>query len=853
MTSEPALSLDMQQAQPLAMLAQAVVQHNALRLAQAEALMSQGGRCVFGLLPTLLHYNHPDLPGYQAADTPCGIINFHASPAQTALLEELLRARGSVSAAWLRNPSRCDILGLYSMGSTASLGQCCASDLDIWVCHTGVVGGPALDKLRAKCNAISQWSAKQGQELNFFLVNVDQFRSQSRQCMSKDNCGSAQQWLLLDEFYRSAVCLAGKYILWWLVPSADEERYDQTAAAILASGHIKSHEWLDLGGFNRVPAEEYFGATLWQLYKGIDSPYKAVLKTLLLEAYSADYPHTRLLSCELKEALHAGEADLLQLDPYYGMLRRVTTYLQQSHDSNRLDLARRCFYLKTCEKLSQICGADDDWRLAGLRTLLREWHWDDRKIAHLDNRDHWKIEQVRGAYKELLDTQLTSFRKLIEFARHNDITESINAEDISVLSRKLYAAFEPQPTKVMRINPQISPDLHEPELTLIEVPQGRNNSAGWYLYKQPLVSKRLIGAAAQKHTQSLIQLVSWAHFNGVLTNESDLYLYAQDSQLSIRTLHQLCADLRQSFPLSMPDVTKEDLSRPSEIRQLAVFINLTRDPTQKWCGRVFDFDVRTSDVLQFGPEQELLISQIDLLYRNSWNEVHVCHFSGDDALADSLMYVTNQMNRLSHAPDQVDLYCYSDHFTNQIRRRVADLFKQSIDIRVQESGRKSHLLVVPAGRKRTGLLFEARGVSKQQIDNKVDFYSKLSAVKLNGTAVRIDNSIVNDAPKVVEAHAAAGLIQFFLEQRDDCMAIYVVDEDNRVEAYEHYNGNKEALVQILNRYYSTRRERYTEQADFISFNLPQFYELYQHQGEWLVRPYSSEVMPTPPPEPWQST
>ena len=64
---------------------------------------------------------------------------------------------------------------------------------------------------------------------------------------------------------------------------------------------------------------------------------------------------------------------------------------------------------------------------------------------------------------------------------------------------------------------------------------------------------------------------------------------------------------------------------------------------------------------------------------------------------------------------------------------------------------------------------------------------------------------------------------------------------------------EEALVQILNRYYSARRERYTEQADFINFNLPQFYELYQHEGEWLVRPYSSEVTAVPVREIWQST
>lgn len=34
----------------------------------------------------------------------------------------------------------------------------------------------------------------------------------------------------------------------------------------------------DLGGLGELSAEEYFGASLWQLYKSVDSPYKAVLK-----------------------------------------------------------------------------------------------------------------------------------------------------------------------------------------------------------------------------------------------------------------------------------------------------------------------------------------------------------------------------------------------------------------------------------------------------------------------------------------------------------------------------------------------------------------------------------------------
>ena len=76
-------------------------------------------------------------------------------------------------------------------------------------------------------------------------------------------------------------------------------------------------------GLSSLSAEEYFGASLWQLYKSIDSPYKAVLKTLLLEAYSWEYPNPRLLAKDIKQRLHDGEIVSFGLDPYCMMLERV--------------------------------------------------------------------------------------------------------------------------------------------------------------------------------------------------------------------------------------------------------------------------------------------------------------------------------------------------------------------------------------------------------------------------------------------------------------------------------------------------------------------------------------------------
>ncbi len=90
---------------------------------------------------------------------------------------------------------------------------------------------------------------------------------------------------------------------------------------------------------------------------------------------------------------------------------------------------------------------------------MQEWGWDEKRLMMLDNRANWKIDEVRKAHNELLDAMMQSYRNLIRFARRNNLSVSASPQDIGVLTRKLYAAFEALPGKVTLVNPQISPDL----------------------------------------------------------------------------------------------------------------------------------------------------------------------------------------------------------------------------------------------------------------------------------------------------------------------------------------------------------------------------------------------------------
>ncbi|MBZ4341126.1 class I adenylate cyclase, partial [Mycobacterium tuberculosis] len=83
--------------------------------------------------------------------------------------------------------------------------------------------------------------------------------------------------------------------------------------------------------------------------------------------------------------------------------------------------------------------------------------------------------------------------------------------------------FEALPGKVTLVNPQISPDLSEPNLTFIHVPPGRANRTGWYLYNRApdmvavFCHKRLV------YTRDLAKVVACVWLSGLLTTPTRLF------------------------------------------------------------------------------------------------------------------------------------------------------------------------------------------------------------------------------------------------------------------------------------------------------------------------------------------
>lgn len=278
---------------------------NQQRWQRAHSALTYRQQMVLEILPLVFHTNHPALPGYQDADCPYGLSHYQPSPATLGAARRLARTF-SVRDEGKR---QADLDALFLMGSPGTLGHSVASDLDLWLCHRSDLSERGIRCLERKADRLSDWAASLGVELHVFVFCADDWRAgRQRAEVTGENCGSAQHYLLLDEFYRTSIHLGGRYPMWWLVPADQEDRYDECMRQLVDCRFIRGDEFIDFGPVSAIPEEEFLGAGVWQLYKGIDAPWKSILKLLLIECYAqtSDQP---LLSSVFKRAVYLGKTD----------------------------------------------------------------------------------------------------------------------------------------------------------------------------------------------------------------------------------------------------------------------------------------------------------------------------------------------------------------------------------------------------------------------------------------------------------------------------------------------------------------------------------------------------------------
>ena len=788
---------------------------NEERLSRALKMMCPGSRLVLKLLPLLLHYNHPRIPGYRIGNIPCGIDGFVPDPEQQAWLR-----RQGVNT---RQHSESDysIYALYTMGSTSSIGQNAYSDLDIWVCVSSDMPQGMQSALAEKCSFISAFCGALGTEVNLYVMAENRFISNWHDTLDNENCGSAQSLFLLDEFYRSCVRLCGRRLVWHMISPEEERRdYRGAVAAFMQSSCAKKSLWFDFGSVANSSPTEYFGSGLWLLYKGLDSPFKAVLKILLMEVYSGEYPNTCMISMDLKGYTHRSCHYNLRQDSYYLLFRKVCAYLKKRHDLLRLKLVRLCFYLKISRGVRELeDGRLRKMRMRLLRHLRTFWKWPADYVDAGGDTSTWKISRFSRIEKELFYALIESYKALLSFSVRHGIEYAITSYDAEVLSRKLYAAHDLYPGKIILTVPEFCTRFEEPALTFIRISPASLCSRGWHLYAARPGTLAILGARELFHAENLTRAVAWACFNGVYTQNTAVFTAGACNEATLAKTKALFAELQRFFGRVTTRVRESELQKPREIARLLACINLEYDPTVEM--RSSRSVVKNGSALSFGRHKLCLAGSISIVLLNTWGEYNILELPrGEKGVVEflsMLLRIRNDSPELGELQN-ISICTFSKYHNDLIRYDLQAAARQILRLTrfkgrsyIFEVGRSTYI----------ARNYGERGVtiSKRSIFGT----SSLDVSVLSPYNMRPEFAL--QVPPVVDKYATPGVVQYFFAPGSSGRQwiIYVVNENNEVKICSDYTGSRAELVNAINRFY-TRQQDGSDVRE-LRFNLPQYFVL----------------------------
>lgn len=789
------------------------------------------------LLPLLFHINHPLLPGYINKNTVAGLPDYAPNATALSLAHRLAKSFSYKKRAY----RRFHIQAIYLMGSTGTIAYSNESDFDIWVCYDSDLSEEHLAELRAKSTAIERWATTLEIDAHIFLVNPEHFSQGRHDQLSSEGSGSAQHYLLLEEFYRTGLLLAGRFPLWWLVPPDQETNYDEFVADIKLKRYIHSRDLIDFGGLHRITAEEFYGATLWLLYKGIHSPYKSVLKLLLMEAYASEYPQIDLLAMRYKRLVYEGENEINKIDPYLMMLHKVEQYLQNQTDTQRPELIRRSFYIKVNEKLSESHSGTVHWRRQLISELTQAWGWTSSQYFIIDSKANWNIPRVIRERNALIHELTHSYQFLSAFARQNSDSSIIKPADLTVLGRKLYAAFERKTGKIDIIYRGVTAELYESHLSLHRL-KDEQDRYYWVIFSGVVTERESATASPLKRAYNLVEIIAWCFFNKIISSRTVTGIYAVGAELTDKELGAIIMTLEKNFDDSLLQQDNINaLHKPAAIAQVVTILNAGADPFSAYTRRGEHITSNRTDALRFGGRLENLTLSIDQIIVTSWQEVLTLHYDGIEGLFKCMMDYS-QWATLGggEKPPSANCVSFSCYRGNAIAQRITELFAAVFSCFYPQQGRLAAQYLIAIEWNYYVISLQDNRLTWQKLGDLEKFRQYLAMPTHTIRQLVFDPpAFHDDLIAHLYAQQRPGTVQCFIQIQTNRAIVHVLDEMGSYLAQETEFYDAVSLVAQYQLFFQNVQQRMhyfrtRHSLKSVSPTIEFYYVNKDHAGQWQL-------------------
>lgn len=742
------------------------------------------------LLPLIFHSNYPALPGFISSTTPSGIPDY--TPSRRTLTSAKQLSKGF--AFKKRALKSYDVDALFLMGSAGSIGYSRKSDLDIWLCHRSELDSEQLDELKEKTVAVEEWASSLRLEVHFYLIDTEAFRRGQSSQISTDSCGSTQHYLLLEEFYRTGSYLAGKIPVWWLVPSNQEKSYSEYVDHLNKKRFINQSDVIDFGGLESIPPKEFIGAGLWHLYKAIGTPYKSLLKLLLMEAYASDYPDSDWLCVEQKHSIYQGNIDVNQLDPYVLMYRKVESYLQNRKEYDRLELARYCFYQKISELKSEFQLTTINTDTGSIAKMISGWERGAVNLPWIKDQENWHIHDALEENKIITQELIHSYRLLNSFSSKYIAEKNQDDRELKLLGRKLYSVLEKKPGKIEVLQTDSMIRIQDKALIINEIDLADGNQ-GWALYPAKSVDSTSSNKPPLRKSRSILDLLAWVKLNGFYDPTGTIRLTTRTSQVTqreIRSIQRALSSFLSQNQANSDDL--EDYARPPECVATALFINVGIDPMS-----IREDGLQTAsdrgDALSYGHMRTNLVCSIDQVVITSWHEVLILRYLDQAGLFDCFCEILNKFNQSAGAFG-FDCFCFVSTRSQRIAARITEVFKNLRAEFVGHPADNSPRFILRGGQ---GFVIFSRiesALNYWNVADEVELYSELSSQRPCFSPVIFDCEALKTSPiPTIYRHNTANVVQIFCLEKGPEADIFILDERGALFSRRHEFVNFQFLLE----------------------------------------------------------
>jgi len=522
-------------------------------------------RDVFDLIPFLLHEENPD-PAERSfcVCTVAGISDFSYTPD----LKKLLKRYFPAFVAKPEAKRTLNISFLALMGSIGTVAFTKESDMDFWV---GVdASSDTLDifSLQERFRAIEAWTwDTAGLETHFFIADLDKIRREDYGVLSEESCGSTLGKLLKDEFYRTAILVQGKMPFYWLMPPGiSDTGYAKNIELLRSDASFSHFSYIDLGNVHRINPGEYFGAALWQLFKGLQNPFKSVLKMGSLDMYSAGGDRAIPLCEEYKREVFSAESPGMS-DAFLFMIESLRAFYTGQNLLSTRTLIEECFLIRNL--ISFHAARTEDKALIRLFYHIGErWGWGRRQIDECAGFLDWDFAKREVQKKMVVGFLVGAYNRIRE--RTKGSKAMISSRDLTVIGNKLKSILAPGEKKIpYEYSLFMAKDISVIEIEDVSAPQ---KAPSWQV-------AIWIKGAAGNYPQILRRIYNpviacaWCSLNRFYTGKEKVTISSVSSLPAVEIIN-LMTMCNLFFPHDEADKLKiKDLLEPLYITHLYVMPN----------------------------------------------------------------------------------------------------------------------------------------------------------------------------------------------------------------------------------------------------------------------------------------